>query len=75
MKKTDLYNSRIKYANSTTQQQKKEALRKLRRAVGELLQGLFDALTTLAEAITPLMESFNNKKSKRKWIQNSYETG
>jgi F0F1-type ATP synthase membrane subunit b/b' len=72
---TDLYNSRIKYAKSTTTQEKKKALRELRQAVNEFVNNLFDALSTLVEAITPLMDSFNNRKSKTEWLQNRYETG
>jgi len=75
MKKTDLYNSRIKYANSTTTQEKKEALRQLRQAANELIENLLDALSTLVEAVKPLAKNFNQGDSKSKWLQNCYETG
>lgn len=75
MKKTDLYNSRIKYAKPTTTQEKKEALRELRQAANDLIESLLDALSTLVEAVKPLEKNFNERDSKNKWLQNFYETG
>jgi hypothetical protein len=75
MKKTDLYNSRIKYAKASTAKEKIEALRELRQAVNELIDNLFDALSSLIEAMKPLAKNFNQGNTKSKWLQDYYETG